>query len=145
MGCLHFCTTTFFQRALFADCILSSIALSCVLPCLFMAHPKILNSASKEHLCRPDLVSIERSHLSSGSQVLLHQRLAGLGTMSHFPASSIRSRSVCSTFLLEWDLHDPEVVGPHEAAYLVCLFSFDVQEKAHLFLLNFPPHLPGAA
>ena len=77
-----------------------------------MAHPKILNSASKGHSCRPDVVSVERSHLSSGSQVLVHQRLAGLGTMSHFPASSIRSRSVCSTFLLEWDMHDPEVVRP---------------------------------
>ena len=54
------------KKALFADCIHSSVA-SFVNLCPFMAHPKILNSASRRNLCLPDMVSVGRSHLSSGS------------------------------------------------------------------------------
>ena len=32
---------------------------------------------------------------------------------------------------------DPEVIGPHAAAYLMCLFTFELQQDGHLFLVQF--------
>ena len=59
--------------------------------------------------------------------VLVHHRLAGLGPTSHLFASSIRSRSICSRFSFD----------RHEAAYLMCSFTFKVHEGTHSFLHPF--------
>ena len=61
---------------------------------------KISNFSSKRKSVTSLLVPIQRSDLSTGSQALVHHRLEGLGARSHFAASSIKSRSICSRLAL---------------------------------------------
>ena len=123
-----------FQNAMFGDCILSSMA-SCYFPCRFMAHPNFLNWSSKG-ICSiqmrcPKIMSI----FSSESYVLVHQRLAGLGTKFHLLASTTKSRNIHSkVFSSVW--HDPEVVNPHEVANSMCSFTFEVQDNTNSFPLH---------
>ena len=44
------------------------------------------------------------SFFSSEACVLVHHRLAGLGSKSNLFASSIRSLSICSMCSFEWDM-----------------------------------------
>ena len=79
------------------------------------------------------LVSLERSHLSSGSWVLLHRRRAGLGAKVRL----LRSFNQVAWHLFQVNSgmgHDPEVVGPHETAYLMC--PLPVQEDLHFVLVQ---------
>ena len=72
-----------FQQSLFANCILSSIA-SCDLPCPFVAHTTMLILLEME-ICDVKSQSQLKDHAFLRAQVLVHQRLASLGTKSHFP------------------------------------------------------------
>ena len=93
-----------FQQALFANCILSSIA-SCVLPCPFVAHPKMLILLEME-ICDVKSQCQLKDHTFLRAQVLVHQRLASLGTKSHFPIPQLLFQF---TFGMG---QDPKVVGP---------------------------------
>ena len=101
-----------------------------VFPCLFMARPRILNFSSKGNLYISPLVAVSTTDLSSSSYVLVHHKLAGSEAKSHFSASSIRSRSIFQIYFGVG--HNPEVVGPHKAAYLMRLLSFEVQQETHV-------------
>ncbi len=70
-------------------------------------------------------------------------RLASLAARSHFPASSIRSFSICPKLLLEWD--EIQKLLAHTMLHIWCAFSFDVQQDAHVFLSTFPLHWLRAA
>ena len=51
-------------------------------------------------------------------------------------ASFFSQGNNCSKFFLECNMHDPEVVGPHEAAYMMC-FVPSKTKRTHYILSNF--------
>ena len=94
----------------------------------------ILNSSSKRNLQHPFEVPRIISSSSSEAYVLVHHRLAGLGSKSTFAASSMKSFNICCKCFLVG--YDPEVVSPHKTAYLMhsSAFSFYLQENSVSFL-----------
>ena len=97
----------------------------CVFPFWFMTHfefrfeVKLMTSG----------LGMGRKHLSTiDSQVW--------ETKSHFSASFMKSSSICSQFLLEWDMI--QMLSDHNGiACLMCLFSLSKSRKTPIFLDQF--------